>query len=479
MNNLSAGSRWRAFAAISLGVLVTTIDASIVNIALPAIGHDFHVDLSAVSWVNLAYLLGVTGTLLSLGRLADLIGRRRIYVSGFALFTLAALLCGLAPSLYVLIAFRTLQAIGASMMFANALAILSTCFPPNQRGKAFGLAAAFASAGVGIGPSLGGGLVSALSWRWVFWSYTPIALIGSLVAWRGLPKDAPGQRDESFDVPGTLLSFVFMTSLVLSLKFLPGGSPVVGSLFVLLALSGGFALVVHERKIKSPLVSPVFVTDPVLRTSTIDAFMGYLALYIYVLLLPFFLIDYAGHSAALTGLILTAEPAVSIFTGPLGGRLSDRFGSRKLVLTGLGITAIGLWALSDLSLDSTAWDAIWRVALIGLGFGLFYTPNNSALIGAAPANQLGVATGIASVASNLGMAGGVALGSAVIAGMTGGASGAGQGFVMGFGVAMRVASMICLGAMLIGARWTQAGTARPASGGPSHDMLSLAGRDQD
>ncbi len=478
MSDSPPSSKWHIFAAISLGVLVTTIDASIVSIALPAIGHDFNVPLSSVSWVNLAYLLGVTGTLLSFGRLSDLFGRRRIYVAGFALFALMALMCGLAANLMILIALRILQGVGASMMFANALAILSRGFPRGERGRVFGMAAAFASAGVGIGPALGGGLVSALSWRWVFWFYTPIALAGTFVAWRGIPGDLRPQKVEPVDLPGTMLSFVAMTSIVLSLRYLPGESPALGMLLAILGLTTGLAFVRRERSLRSPLVGPIFVTDPILRATTLGAFMGYLSLYIYVLLLPFFLIDYIGQTAARTGLILTAEPALSIFTGPLGGRLSDRFGSRNLILIGLGITASGLWALSGLTSESTAWDAAWRVAMIGLGFGLFYTPNNSALIGAAPTERLGVATGVASVASNLGMAGGIALGGALVAGAAGNLAQSGQTFVNDFVVAMRVAAAICVGAMFFFARWMRPAPAKPPSVGANLGLDLETGQEE-
>lgn len=447
------GSKWSTFAAVSLGVLVTTIDSSIVSIALPAIARDFRISLSAVSWVNLAYLLAVTGTLLVLGRLSDLFGRRRIYIAGFALFSLMAVLCGFAPNFTTLIVFRALQATGASMMFANALAILSVCFPQGERGRAFGMAAAFASAGVGIGPLLGGGLVSALSWHWVFWFYAPLAVVGTLVAWRAVPRDTRAYHGEPLDLVGGLLTLVAMTSLVLSLKYLPGGTFKLGAFLASLAVLSGILLVRRERKVLSPLVSPAFAANPVLRASTLNAFLGYLALFVYVLLLPFFLIDYLGQSAALAGLVLTAEPALSIFTGPIGGRLSDRFGSRVLVLMGLGITGIGLWALGGLTLNSSFWDATWRVAVIGLGFGLFYTPNKSALIGAAPPERLGVATGMAEVASNLGMASGIALGSALVAGTATATRASGDLFASDFAMAMHVAAILCLVAMFICVLW--------------------------
>jgi MFS family permease len=195
---------------------------------------------------------------------------------------------------------------------------------------------------------------------------------------------------------------------------------------------------------------------------------------VYVLLLPFFLIDILRQPEALAGLVLTAEPALSIFTGPIGGRLSDRFGSKVLVLIGLGTTGIGLWALGGLSLHSSLWDATWRVAVIGMGFGLFYTPNNSALIGAAPVGRLGVATGIAEVASNLGMAAGIAVGSALVAGAGGGPMVSGPEFAADFGVAMRVSASVCLIAMIIGMLWMR--TSGPKRYDPRNPSQQL--RDQ-
>jgi EmrB/QacA subfamily drug resistance transporter len=450
---LSLALKWRILISISLGMLVTTIDGSASSIALPFIGRAFGVPLSVVTWVNLAYLLAITGLLLSLGRLSDLVGRRSMYLAGCGLFTLMALLCGFAGSLSLLITLRVVQAIGAAMMFTTSMPILTEHFPDHQRGQALGLAAAAISAGVALGPAVGGLVLGAFSWPAIFWMNVPLGLLATIGAAVTLqPKDRPLRR-EPMDLPGAALSLISMTAVVLALKIGPEAGRAAWMPLAALGIAAGAAFLARERSTPHPLLDLGLFRDGTFRAATLAGLLGYLALYIYILLLPFFLIEYAAVPPTIAGLVLTAEPTLSLVSGPLGGRLSDRFGSRALVVTGLGITGIALWSLSRLSLTSSLWDVVWRVALVGLGIGLFYSPNSSALLGASPPSGLGVAAGVSSVARNLGMVSGLTVGSAVMIGYQHSASVANGTFLSGYSLALRLAAATCLAALLIAFAW--------------------------
>lgn len=446
-------SRWHILAVISLGVLATTIDSSASNIALPFIGRFFGAPLPSVTWVNLTYLLVVTGLLLSLGRLSDLVGRRRMYLAGSGLFTGMALLCGFAGSLPALIALRAGQAVGAAMMFTNSMAIITEAFPEQQRGQALGLAAAAISAGVALGPALGGLVLGALSWPAIFWMNVPLGMLTTAGAAAILPDDARRPADERMDWPGAALSMVAMSTLVVGLRLSPTDGLRAGLPLVVVAALATAAFIARERATAFPLLDLELFRNGTFRAATVASLLGYLALYIYVLLLPFFLIDYAALLPTLAGLILAAEPALSLIAGPPGGRLSDRLGSRLLVVCGLGITAGALWSLSRLTREASLLDIGWRVALVGLGVGLFYSPNSSALLGASPSSKLGVATGIASVARNLGMVSGLAVASAIISGTAPPGAADNGDFLYGFCLAMRLAAATCLLGLLTAAAW--------------------------
>lgn len=458
--------KWRILIVISVGMLVTTIDGSATSLALPSIGRAFGVPLSVVAWVNLAYLLAVTGLLLSLGRLSDLVGRQRMYVAGCGLFTLMAMLCGFAGSLPLLIAVRVVQGVGAAMMFTNSLAILSEQFPDQQRGQALGLAAAAVSAGVALGPALGGVMLDAFSWRAIFWMYVPLGWVATIGAAVAVPADARHPVDERMDLPGAALSLVSLVALVLAFKFGPQSAGIVWVGVAGVGIAAGVGFVARERSTPHPLFSLELFRDRTFLAASLAGLLGYVSLHIYVLLLPFFLIEFAAVPPTVAGLILTAEPVLSLCSGPLGGRLSDRYGSRALVVSGLAITAVALWSLSRLTLTSSVWEPVWRVALVGLGIGLFYSPNSSALLGASPPSKLGVAAGIASVTRTLGMVAGLAIGSAVMSGYQSMDLATDGAFLAGYSLALRLAAATCGVALLIAAAWMR----RPSLSSPNRPL---------
>ncbi len=214
-HNPDYSRKWLVMAAVGMGIFLGTIDGSIINVALPTLARNLNTEFAIVQWVSLAYLLTMATLMLSMGRLGDMIGKKKVYASGFVIFTIGSLLCGIAPSIYILIAFRVLQAIGAAMMTLG-MAIITENFPPSERGKALGISGSLVSIGIIAGPMLGGLILSAVSWRWIFFVNLPIGIIGTWMVLRLVPETTK-VRKERFDFLGAIALFITMSSLLLGL----------------------------------------------------------------------------------------------------------------------------------------------------------------------------------------------------------------------------------------------------------------------
>ncbi|HOJ23382.1 MAG TPA: MFS transporter, partial [Armatimonadota bacterium] len=210
--------KWKALIAVAIGTFMSTLDSSIVNLAMPTLGHEFGVEITTVEWVAMAYMLALAGLLISMGRLSDMVGHKRVYNVGFAIFTLGSLLCALAQGIHALILFRVVQGAGAAMLASNGAAILTAAFPRSERGKAMGLNGTIVGAGLTVGPSLGGLLIHAFGWRSIFTINLPIGVIGILLASRLLRPDSPVANNERFDLPGALALLSSLTALLLALS---------------------------------------------------------------------------------------------------------------------------------------------------------------------------------------------------------------------------------------------------------------------
>ena len=217
--NTDFSRKWFVMAAVGMGIFLGTIDGSIINVALPTLARNLETEFAVVQWVSLAYLLTMATLMLSMGRLGDMIGKKKVYASGFVIFTLGSLLCGIAPSIYLLIAFRVLQAIGAAMMTLG-MAIITENFPPSERGKALGISGSLVSIGIILGPVVGGLILSAVSWRWIFYVNLPIGIIGTWMVLRLVPETKPTHK-ERFDFMGAVALFVTMSSLLVGVDHRP------------------------------------------------------------------------------------------------------------------------------------------------------------------------------------------------------------------------------------------------------------------
>jgi EmrB/QacA subfamily drug resistance transporter len=444
--------KWLVLGTVALGTLMSTIDSSVVNIALPVISQQFHAGVTTVIWVTVAYLLTVTVLLLTFGRLGDLVGRQRIFGLGMLVFTVGSALCGLSGSVGQLILFRVVQAAGAAMMFANSGAIVTAAFPPTERGRALGITGSVVSTGLTIGPSLGGLLLDWAGWRSIFYINLPIGLIGLLAMRFLLRPDEPAAERPRFDFVGSILLGVGLLAFTLALTQgdqVGWGSPLISG-GLSLAVVALVAFVWQERRAAQPMVDLNLFRNRLFTAANVAGFLNFVAGFTNVLLMPFYLQQLKGFSPSHAGLIMTAVPLTTMFVAPVSGWLSDRFGSVGLSSTGLTINAVGLWWLSRLGQEASSADVTLRLVLMGFGNGLFQSPNNSAIMGSVPRARLGVASSFIALVRNLGMVTGMAVAGAMFDGRKSAYQAQGLAKSVAFLGAFRDAYWLAVAVLLVG-----------------------------
>lgn len=409
--------KWYILLAVSMGTFLATIDGSIVNISLPTLVTSLNTDFATVQWVALAYLLTVTILMLGIGRLADIYGKKSIYTSGFMVFTLGSVLCGFAPSIHWLIGLRILQALGAAMIMALGMAIVTEAFPPTERGRALGISGTVVSVGIAVGPTLGGLIVQSLSWHWIFFVNLPVGLIGIWLVIRHVPafKPAGGQR---FDYGGALTLCISLLSLLVGLTF---GQQRGFTDRIVLLLVGNWVLflavfIFIELRVEQPMLDLRLFRSSLFSVSLATGFIIFICLSGTLLLMPFYAENVLGYTPQQTGLLMAIVPVALGIIAPISGSLSDRYGSRPITVAGLGVLVVGFLAVSSLDAQTTTLGYILRFIPVGLGMGMFQSPNNSAIMGAAPRDRLGVASGMLAMTRTLGQTTGIALLGALWAG---------------------------------------------------------------
>ena len=413
--------RWWVAVNVSISIYMSTLDASVVNISLPTITQSFYAPLKMVAWVVTAYLIIITGCLLIMGRLTDLLGQRKIYLIGFSTFTLGSALCGLSPTIHFLIASRVIQGLGAAALMASGPAILTTVFPEEKRGQALGIIASVVSAGFLTGPVLGGFMVEHLGWRSVFFINLPIGFVGILLSFLALERDVSSGK-APLDLQGAFLIFIIISSFLLFLNQISqGGNPFVWAwLFLSLVCLG--LLIVVEMRAPSPLVDlhlfkqRLFITS--LGTSLLTFWMN--AAHSFVM--PFFLQDILQYSPSKVGMLVFPVSLTVMVVAPLGGRLADRVGIKIPATLGLVLISLTIFSFSFIRAGASDYAILWRQVLQGLGISLFNPANNSAIIGSLPREKVGLASSFLAFARNLGMVIGIAFAEMIIAFRTGAAS---------------------------------------------------------
>jgi EmrB/QacA subfamily drug resistance transporter len=408
-------TKWLVLASVMLGTFMSPLDASIVNTVLPDITKYFQTDISIVQWVPTIYLLTISCLILLYGRLGDMFGYKRIFLSGVAGFTIASALCGSSQSIWMLIAFRAIQGLTGGMLMAVGMAIVTSVFPPTERGKAIGTYAISIAVALSLGPTLGGLIAEYLTWRYVFFVNIPIGIAALLWGSRIIPRGStnPGQR---LDFAGALTASMFLLTLLL---YANRGedwgwtSPLPLSLLGVAVLFGVLFYWI-EHTSAQPMLDISLFSSRQFSLASLSALLSFMAQYAVVFLAPFYLAFALHYSILKVGLVMAASPIATLLIAPLSGTLSDRIGTRIFTVCGMCIGALGLFLLSGLKESADAFDVAWRLVVTGSGMGMFQSPNNSRIMGSVSLRYLGIASGVIAAMRNVGMVLGIAVAGAVL-----------------------------------------------------------------
>jgi EmrB/QacA subfamily drug resistance transporter len=364
---------------------------SAVNLALPSLGSEFHSSALLLSWVVTSYLLASAAFLLPFGRLADILGRRKLFVSGLICFALFSFLCGLAKSMEILIVFRLLQGIGAAMIFSTSMAILTSVYPPNRRGKALGLSVAGTYVGLSLGPVLGGWMNHNLGWRSIFYFIALLAFAVSACAAVRLKGEWRGAEGERFDITGSLLYVVGLVGFLYGMSSISTSS--LSKYIAMLGLVMIVCFVRYELRQVHPLIEMrLFFQNITFAFSNLATMINYSATFALGFLMSLYLQVIMGYSSQSAGMILLSQPLIMALFSPMAGTLSDRIQPRLVATAGMVISTIGIFLFIFLSSNTSAWLIIANLAFIGLGFALFSSPNTNAVMGSVQPRLYGIAS---------------------------------------------------------------------------------------
>ncbi len=409
-----------ALLSLSLSMVLSSLGTSIANVALPSVATAFDASFGSVQWVVLAYLLASTTLLVSVGRLGDLIGRRRLLLAGISLFTIASLFCAAAPTLGLLILARGAQGIGSAIMMTLSMALVGEAVPHVKTGRAMGLLGTMSAIGTALGPSLGGGLIEGFGWRAVFAVLTPIGLLTLLLALRALPvdRDQPGVVRPSFDRSGTLLLALTLAAYALATtmgRTGPGGIGTLNLVLLLICLGAAALFVRAESRATSPLIRFALFRDAKLSASLAMGVLVSTVMMATLVVGPFYLSGALGLDAGLVGLVLSIGPFVAGVTGVPAGRFSDRFGVARATAAGLTGMVTGCLILSIMPTAAGVCGYIAPMVVITVGYALFQTANNTSVMANVASEKRGVIAGLLNLSRNLGLITGASVMGAIFA----------------------------------------------------------------
>lgn len=461
-----ANYKWWAFGAVAIGTFASVADQVSVNVAMHPIAGYFETDIPTVQWALLSYTLTISALLLPMGRLADIVGLKRVYIIGSLLFALFALAAGLSGNMGLLIGFRALQGVGAAMTQGTGMAIIVASFPVAERGRAIGLMMGVVSSGAIVGPALGGFLLDWLGWRAVFLVNLPMVGFGVALALAVLTErraTGPGEQRPRFDWLGAALSTGAMLLLLLTMtnayRFGWTSPPILTAFGVFAALLAAF--VVWELRTPNPMLNPRFFRGRVFSSGVAAAFLAFMGGIAIFFLMPFYLQGVLEYSPTQTGLALVPGAVCMLFLGPLSGRLSDRYGFRPFTVGGLLCCAGSLAILSRVTADTSLAVVLPALVLQSCGMGLFFSPNASSVLNSVGRESYGVISAFLNLVRNSGNVISIAVSTAIVtatmgglgyepslsAVQAGGAEGVGQAFTAG----LRLTYLIMTGVMVVGA----------------------------
>ncbi|MGR6836065.1 MFS transporter [Syntrophomonas erecta] len=395
-------TKWQVLIIICIGIFMSTLDGSILNIANPTIAAALGVSMNSIQWIVTAYMLVITATLLFFGKLGDQIGAGRIYTTGFLIFAIGSLFCSLSINLIMLISARVFQALGASMMMATGIGIVSNTFPPAERGKTLGLTGSIVGIGNMTGPALGGFLVAYFKWPLIFLINIPLGLVGFLLACRYLPKADKSNDQTRFDVVGIFLFALAAIALILAL------SQNISLSLLLISLLSFTLFYFTEKRVSYPMLDFELFRVKNFVYGNIMGFATYCTQTAVFFLLPFFLEQVLNISPATSGILMTITPLTMAFTAPLAGNLSDKIGPSRLTTVSFGLQALAYLSFSTLNQNASFLAVGSALFLLGLGIGSFGSPNSSSILGSIPRSKAGYAGGFLATVRNFSFSLGVA-----------------------------------------------------------------------
>jgi EmrB/QacA subfamily drug resistance transporter len=446
--------KWWTLGALSFGLFMVMLDNTIVNVALPAIRNDLGIGVSELEWVVTAYALTFAVLLLTGGKLGDMYGRRRIFTIGLVVFTVSSLACGLSSTAPELIAARAVQGVGSALMMPATLSIITATFAARERGAAIGIWAGVSAMALAIGPLLGGVITEHISWNWIFFVNVPVGVLAVIVSLLVVRESKDMSHEQRLDVPGLLTSGIGLLALVYALieaHRLGWTSATIVSLFVVatVALSAFVVLELHQRV---PMLDLSLFRNGTFAGANLVAILVTLAMFGIFVFFPIYMQNLLGWSPIQAGAALLPWTILIVIFAPIAGKLSDKVGSRWLMAAGMATVGLCCLELSTVSVDSGFWRMLPGFILGGLGMAFVMTPMSAAVMGSAPVDKAGVASGVLNTFRQVGVALGIAITGAIItnreaAALRGGADPP-HAFVHGLTFGMRVSAAICFAAAI-------------------------------
>ena len=408
--------KWWTLGAVAFGLFMIMLDNTIVNVALPAIEHSLHMSISSLEWIVTAYALTFAALLITGGKLGDMFGRRKMFIVGLVVFTLASLACGLAPSAGFLIGARAVQGIGAALMNPATLSIITATFPPKERGQAIGIWAGVSALALAIGPLLGGLIVDNINWHWIFYVNVPVGVVGIVVSYFFIKESRDTSHEQSIDLPGLVTSGAAL--LALSYALIEGNnhgwtSPEILGLFVGAAVLLAAFILLELRQRLPMLDLSLFKIGSFVGANLVAMLvsLGMFGVFFYISL---YVQNILGYSPTKAGAIFLPMTVLIILVAPIAGKLSDRVGSRWLMGAGMGILGVSLLLYQRIGLHTGFWSLLPQLLLGGLGMALTMSPMTSAAMGSVPIDKAGVGSGVLNSFRQVGGSLGIALMGAIL-----------------------------------------------------------------
>ncbi len=412
MNQNGSDNKWKILATLSLGVMMATINTSIANVSLPTIGIYFNSNIGVTGLVLTAYFVTFIGLALLFSRAGDFYGHDTIFKYGTLGFSIVAVLCTIAPTIYILVLCRALQGIFAAMLLAGPMAILQEAFPTDYLGRAFGIYSVFAAVGLALGPTLGGVLQGLYSWRAIFLIGAPLGFITFLMAVYSLDKIET--RTGFWDMKGVTFEFLTILFIIITVNFLESADYMLSLIFGIITIFLFLCFIKVEFNATDPVMNLKLFSNKTFSTANINLHLAYISEYVMLFALPYFLEKVSHESSMVTGLVLSSAPLMMIFFAPLSGWITDKKGTVLPTIAGTILCIISLICITTLNVKTSAIDVFIYFALYGIGCGLLQSPINKAIMVSVPDKYQGTASGIISTVRSLGISFGVCYGGLIL-----------------------------------------------------------------